>query len=628
MIPGTMFPLRQALCVALLCAPAAALAAGWENAPRAFVTLRDADPAALVAFVDRLEAAGGHASVVDAAGAAIVYADDAVLGRAEIVAGVAAVFRANLDEIALAGLDPARREAGAAWNFALTLDALDPGLEPPGGPTGPQPPDAGRRPVALSKHSGPGLLDAYTHAPYGADYYDTSEFLAGRVAVGVWLFDNVAPGFNWTSSEISQTLGGVQAGLDNWVRKGGAATFLTFFVESHTNQTVSGTPIQSPMSMDETWVNEVLGNNGWTGADGFEKCFAYNRAIRDLYATNWCYSIFIADSNPSVNQGLFSGGGYAFAYYGGPWIYMSRFSTWAFNSASYYAVVPMHETGHIFMDTDEYDGAVQYGGYLNVPDADFSQCIMNQNDSSRVCTATRSQLGWRDLDADGVIEPLDVPPGASLTPVAPDPTTNPTPTWSGRATVATLGNLNPLSNYFPPHNQTIARIAAVECRADGGPWSAATATDLAFDAYGEDFTWTPAPLAVGTHIIEARARTTVGIWSTVYPRDTVTVEENVAVGDPAPAGGALAFLPPQPNPATEGATLQFSLPEAGRVRLTIGGVDGRRVRLLLDGEQPAGPGRLAWDGRDDSGRRVPPGVYVCRIESRAGSAARRLAVVR
>src|SRR5262249_48875769 len=159
---------------------------------------------------------------------------------------------------------------------------------------------------------------------------------------------------------------------------------------------------------------------------------------------------------------------------------------------------------------------LEYGGYLDAPDNDGAMCIMNRNDSTVVCPATRNQLGWRDLDANGVIAPLDVPPGASLTPASPDPTTNPAPTWSGHAQVATLANLTPLSNYQPPHEQTIARIAAVEGRADGGTWSEAAASDGAFDGYAEDFTWTPAPLAPGTHVIEARARTTVGVWSSVY----------------------------------------------------------------------------------------------------------------
>jgi hypothetical protein len=614
---------------AILCAPTAAFAAGWVDAPRAFVELRDARPRALSAFADRLEAAGGHASVIFASGAALVYGDDAVLARPEVAGAITSVHRSSVDDGALAALDPGRRDAAAAWNFALTLGDLDAGTETafPEGPADPALPDAGPRPVAVSRRSGPNLLDAYSFAPYGADYYDTSEFMAGRVAVGVWMLDDSTAGLSWNSTKIGQTLGGVESGLDNWVRKGGAPTFLTFFIDPHINIPVSGIPIKNPMSMDTTWVNQVLGNLGWTGADAFEKCFAYNHSIRDIFGANWCYSIFIADSNPNVLRGLFAGVGYAWAYFGGPWVYMSRFSSWAYNYLHYYAVVPMHESGHIFMDTDEYDTTVQYGGYLNAPDNNGATCIMNANDSSRVCPATRNQLGWRDLDGNGVIEPLDVPPRISLTPVLPNPTTNPVPTWSGHAGVMTLPNHNPLSNYIPPHAQTIVRIVAVECRLDGGPWSAATASDGAFDGYDEDFTWRPAPLAPGTHVIEARSRTSVGIWSAVYASDTLTVAGNVGVGG-APGAYGLTLLPPEPNPVAAGASLRFTLPTAGHVRLEIMGVDGRRVRTLVDGDRPAGAGSVRWDGRDDAGRAAPPGVYVCRIESRAGSAARRIAVVR
>jgi hypothetical protein len=52
------------------------------------------------------------------------------------------------------------------------------------------------------------------------------------------------------------------------------------------------------------------------------------------------------------------------------------------------------------------------------------------------------------------------------------------------------------------------------------------------------------------------------------------------------------------------------------------------MRMLLAGARPAGPGWLAWDGRDDLGRRVPAGIYLCRLRSAAGNATRRLAVVR
>jgi len=253
---------------------------------------------------------------------------------------------------------------------------------------------------------------------------------------------------------------------------------------------------------------------------------------------------------------------------------------------------------------------------------------MNQNDSTVVCAATRGQLGWRDLNANGIIEPLDVPPTAGLTPVTPDPTTNPMPTWSGRAQVVRLGNLNPISNYSPPHDQTIARIDAVECRADGGGWTAATASDGAFDGYGEDFIWTPpSPLAVGAHLIESRAHTTAGNWSTVYGADSVFIESLVAVEDGG-FGGGFALLAPEPNPARRSTLLRYTLPRAGPVRLTVLGVDGRPVRVLLDGSRSAGPGQVRWDGRDGAGRAVAPGLYFVRIESLAGMKARKLALVK
>src|SRR5262249_42411799 len=160
------------------------------------------------------------------------------------------------------------------------------------------------------------------------------------------------------------------------------------------------------ITMDQTWVDQALTAAGWPGAGAFDKCFAYNNSIRDAFNTNWAYSIFIVDSSTLVNQGLFSGGGYAFTYYGAPYVWMSRKSSWAFNPTRYAAAVPMHESGHIFFDTDEYDSVQQFNGYLNASDdVSLVQCIMNRNDTTRVCPRTREQLGWRDLDGNGVIEP-------------------------------------------------------------------------------------------------------------------------------------------------------------------------------------------------------------------------------
>jgi flagellar hook assembly protein FlgD len=57
-------------------------------------------------------------------------------------------------------------------------------------------------------------------------------------------------------------------------------------------------------------------------------------------------------------------------------------------------------------------------------------------------------------------------------------------------------------------------------------------------------------------------------------------------------------------------------------------LDGALVRTLVDGALPAGPRAAVWDGRDDSGRAAPAGVYVFRLDAAAGSLARKLVLVR
>ena len=57
----------------------------------------------------------------------------------------------------------------------------------------------------------------------------------------------------------------------------------------------------------------------------------------------------------------------------------------------------------------------------------------------------------------------------------------------------------------------------------------------------------------------------------------------------------------------------LDVPGSGRLRVTVHDVTGRRVRVLSDGRAARpGPWTLTWDGRDESGRRVPPGVYFLR----------------
>lgn len=72
---------------------------------------------------------------------------------------------------------------------------------------------------------------------------------------------------------------------------------------------------------------------------------------------------------------------------------------------------------------------------------------------------------------------------------------------------------------------------------------------------------------------------------------------------------------PSPNPSRGAIALGFALARAGRAELAIYGIDGRRIKVLAQGERAAGEYRLSWDGTDERGRAAAPGVYYARLSA-------------
>ncbi|MFT5090042.1 MAG: cytochrome c peroxidase [Candidatus Latescibacterota bacterium] len=65
-----------------------------------------------------------------------------------------------------------------------------------------------------------------------------------------------------------------------------------------------------------------------------------------------------------------------------------------------------------------------------------------------------------------------------------------------------------------------------------------------------------------------------------------------------------------PNPFNAETIVQFELPQAGEVELTVYNVLGQRMRRLVTAFLPAGAHRAHWDGRDDAGHEAASGVYL------------------
>ena len=92
--------------------------------------------------------------------------------------------------------------------------------------------------------------------------------------------------------------------------------------------------------------------------------------------------------------------------------------------------------------------------------------------------------------------------------------------------------------------------------------------------------------------------------------------------------GGLALAAPAPNPSRDAVVLRFALPHATRARLEVWDVAGRRVRVIGDGDSPAGEHAATWDGRDAAGGLAPAGVYLARLVTPEGDVARRFVRVR
>lgn len=113
------------------------------------------------------------------------------------------------------------------------------------------------------------------------------------------------------------------------------------------------------------------------------------------------------------------------------------------------------------------------------------------------------------------------------------------------------------------------------------------------------------------------------------PAQTGRVRGGAAAARPEP-------IPPRRESALAGAAAASSGRDTGiryvvsrrtRVSLAICDLSGRRVRHLADREAAAGSYIVAWDGKNDLGRRVEAGVYYYQLSVADGGGRNTLIVV-
>ena len=70
-----------------------------------------------------------------------------------------------------------------------------------------------------------------------------------------------------------------------------------------------------------------------------------------------------------------------------------------------------------------------------------------------------------------------------------------------------------------------------------------------------------------------------------------------------------------PNPFNPSTTIQFELPKASQVEITIFNTRGQKVRSLMSSFLSPGEHQVEWYGRVDAGNKVSSGVYFYTLKS-------------
>ena len=155
-----------------------------------------------------------------------------------------------------------------------------------------------------------------------------------------------------------------------------------------------------------------------------------------------------------------------------------------------------------------------------------------------------------------------------------------------------------------------------------GPWFA-LAHGLANSG---SWTWTVPDFASDSAFVRVTAYDLARNDGVAMNDSGFTIASQAAgVGDGGPA--RLALAPPAPNPAMGRVDLRFTLPVAGKARIEVLDLSGRRVGQYA-GVFAAGTHGWAWNGQTSRGGRVGAGLYLVRLQTAQGTRTQRLVLLR
>jgi hypothetical protein len=98
--------------------------------------------------------------------------------------------------------------------------------------------------------------------------------------------------------------------------------------------------------------------------------------------------------------------------------------------------------------------------------------------------------------------------------------------------------------------------------------------------------------------------------------------------DPLPGPLVTKLHRSYPNPFTSMTRIDYSLASEREVKIRVFSIEGKVVRTLVSGREAPGHHYLLWDGQNDIGMSVGPGVYFCRFEAGSYTSVKKLVVLK
>jgi hypothetical protein len=106
------------------------------------------------------------------------------------------------------------------------------------------------------------------------------------------------------------------------------------------------------------------------------------------------------------------------------------------------------------------------------------------------------------------------------------------------------------------------------------------------------------------------------------------VPDSIASDAPLPPVATNHLSVAVPNPFNPRTTIRYTMEKGGTAEIIVFDALGRRIRTLMNGFVPAGNHEVAWNGRDDSGKPVASGVYLCLFRTGGFAETRKLVLLR